>query len=98
MNNPFPPDWDIPPWNAKAPVPCTKPMLLAWLEKHHGLVIPRTAPMGEVVTAIEDTYGERVPLTGGGAWPATWDCWAFVVTQEKQLRGGQLRLVPKEAK
>ena len=93
----LPSDWEIPRWNAPAPVPCTKAMLIAWLNAHHGFEIPGDPRMGDLVTLLENTYGERVPLTGGGAWPATWDCWAYVVKHEKEIRGGQLRLMPKEA-
>ena len=94
--SPLPDDWRIPRWNAAAPVPLTKPMLIAWLNRHHGFRIADDARMGEICDLLETAYDARLPNTGGGAYPATWDCWAFTVRHERVIRGGQLRLLPKE--
>jgi hypothetical protein len=94
MSRPLPDHWPVPAWNAKAPQPCTKAMLLAWLGEHHNLGIARHAPMETVVAVIERHYYPlKVPNTGGGDVPATWDCWAFVLAQEKRIRGGQRSLL-----
>jgi hypothetical protein len=92
----LPDGWEIPRWNAPAPVPLTKAMLIAWMNRHHGYHVADDIRMGELSEMIENSYGERVPNTGGGAWPATWDCWAAVVKHEREIRGGQLRLIPKD--
>jgi len=87
-------DWQVPAWNAKAPLPCTKEMLCRWLSAHHefdftAAGLPR---METILRALEYRYGPGCPNTGGGDIPATWDMWNFTVTQEKRLRGGQRSL------
>jgi hypothetical protein len=53
--------------------------------------------METVVAVIERHYYPlKVPNTGGGDVPATWDCWAFVLAQEKRIRGGQRSLLDME--
>ena len=97
MSQPLPALWPIPAWNAKAPMHCTKAMLLAWLAAHHNLGIAAHAPMETVVAVIERHYYPlRIPNTGGGDIPATWDCWNFVVKEEKRIRGGQRSLFATE--
>jgi hypothetical protein len=92
----LPDGWEIPRWNDPAPVPCTKVMLIAWLNARHGHQIPDDARMGDLCEVLETAYDARLPNTGGGAYPATRDCWAFTVKHEREIRGGQLRLIPKE--
>jgi hypothetical protein len=88
----LPDGWDIPAWNAKAPVPCTKVMLVRWLNKHHGIALSDEARMGQIVLIFETRYKAKCPATAG-PFPATWDLWAFVVEQEKRIRGGQMSLL-----
>jgi hypothetical protein len=93
MSQPLPADWPIPRWDAPPPRGCTKAMLLAWLMEHHNLGIHPGTPMETVIAVIERHYEpKRVPNTGGGEVAATWDCWGFVVTEEKRIRGGQRAL------
>jgi hypothetical protein len=97
MSGPLPVGWHVPKWDAKAPMPCTKAMLLAWLAEHHNLGILPSAPMDTVVAVIERHYfPKKIPNTGGGDVPATWDCWAFVAKEEKRIRGGQRSLFAVE--
>jgi hypothetical protein len=67
----LPDGWEIPRWNDPAPVPCTKVMLIAWLNARHGHQIPDDARMGDLCEVLETAYDARLPNTGGGAYPAT---------------------------
>lgn len=93
MNGPLPLDWPVPAWHAKPPVPCTKAMLVRWLAKHHGVAFDEhTVRMPTLVRFAENRYyPEKCPHTVGD-YPATWDVWAFVVENEKRIRGGQQSL------
>lgn len=95
MSQLLPDNWPVPKWDAKAPQPCTKPMLCAWLAAHHEFDFTDPLPgMPTIVRAVEYRYRPAaVPNTGGGDVPATWDVWAFVVTQERRIRGGQRSLL-----
>jgi hypothetical protein len=89
----LPDNWDVPAWNAKAPVPCTKVMLIAWLAKHHGVALSDEAGMGIITRIVNTRYAPAECPATAGPFPATWDVWAFVVEQEKRIRGGQLPLL-----
>lgn len=89
----LPPDWEIPAWNAPAPVPCTKAMLIAWLAKHHGVTLSDEASMRQITAIVNTRYAPGACPATAGPFPATWDVWERVVKQEKRLRGGQLPLL-----
>jgi hypothetical protein len=81
----------IPAWNAPPPFGAKKPALVAWLVTRHDLHVGSDMPMREIVSIVEARYGLSVPHEEATA--AIWEVWAFVVKEEKALRGGQLRLV-----
>lgn len=93
---PIPPDWEVPAWNAPAPVGCTKVMLMRWLNKHHGVALSDEARMGQIVLIVNTRYAPAECPATAGPFPATWDIWHFVVEQEKRIRGGQLSLLGAE--
>ncbi len=89
-------DSGIPAWNAKAPVPCTKLMLIAWLSRHHGIALSDEESMRQITAIVDTRYAPAACPATAGPFPATWDVWHFVVEQEKRIRGGQLPLFATE--
>jgi hypothetical protein len=68
-------------------------MLIAWLNRHHGVALSNEAGMGIITRIVDTRYAPAKCPATAGPFPATWDVWAFVVEQEKRLRGGQLSLL-----
>lgn len=89
----IPANWEIPNWCDPAPVPCTKQMLVRWMNKHHDVALTDDIPMRDIAQMMNNRYAPaQCPITRGIA-PATWDVWAFIVAQEKRIRGGQRSLL-----
>jgi ABC-type ATPase with predicted acetyltransferase domain len=81
----------IPAWNASPPFGAKKVDLVAWLVSGHGIAVYSDMTMAEITSVVEARYGLGVPHEGERA--AVWEVWAFVVKEEKALRGGQRRLL-----